>query len=134
MLTFITYAGCSLSVICLLLSLFAFHCFGSGGDRICIHNNLCFCLLVAETVFLLGIWQTQNKVCSPQFAYPDLAKVLTISAFSAVFVVSLCESPIKGVICYIGREADTWQLFRFSRLNYMGVCYSSFTQRTEVEF
>ncbi|VDM47157.1 unnamed protein product [Toxocara canis] len=62
MLTFITYAGCSLSMVCLLLSLFAFSCFGSGGDRICIHNNLCFCLLIAETVFLFGIWQTQNRL------------------------------------------------------------------------
>uniref|UniRef100_F1KS60 Latrophilin-1 n=1 Tax=Ascaris suum TaxID=6253 RepID=F1KS60_ASCSU len=92
MLTFITYAGCSLSVICLLLSLFAFHCFGSGGDRICIHNNLCFCLLVAETVFLLGIWQTQNKL------YCGI---------------------IAGVLHYFFLAAFTWMLLEGFELYYM---------------
>uniref|UniRef100_A0A914ZR53 Uncharacterized protein n=1 Tax=Parascaris univalens TaxID=6257 RepID=A0A914ZR53_PARUN len=92
MLTFITYAGCSLSVICLLLSLFSFHCFGSGGDRICIHNNLCFCLLVAETVFLLGIWQTQNKL------YCGI---------------------IAGVLHYFFLAAFTWMLLEGFELYYM---------------
>ncbi|MFH4973304.1 hypothetical protein AB6A40_000013 [Gnathostoma spinigerum] len=65
-LTFVTYVGCTLSIVCLFLSLFAFHCFGtSGGDRICIHKNLCFSLLIAESVFLLGIWRTEDQLsCS----------------------------------------------------------------------
>ncbi|VDN02908.1 unnamed protein product [Thelazia callipaeda] len=65
-LTFITYAGCTLSILCLFLSLIAFHCFGiSGGDRIFIHQNLCFSLFMAETIFLAGIWQTSDPLrCS----------------------------------------------------------------------
>ncbi|KAL3993999.1 7 transmembrane receptor (Secretin family) protein [Acanthocheilonema viteae] len=63
-LTFLTYAGCTISIICLLLSLFVFQCFGtSGGDRIFIHKNLCFSLLIAEALFLGGIWQTHNSLC-----------------------------------------------------------------------
>uniref|UniRef100_A0A0R3S2V2 Adhesion G protein-coupled receptor L3 n=1 Tax=Elaeophora elaphi TaxID=1147741 RepID=A0A0R3S2V2_9BILA len=80
-LTFITYAGCTISIICLLLSLFAFHCFGTnGGDRMFIHKNLCFSLLVAETVFLAGIWQTQNSLCCGIIA--GLLHYFFLAAFS----------------------------------------------------
>ncbi|MCP9261441.1 Latrophilin-2 [Dirofilaria immitis] len=92
-LTFITYAGCTLSIICLLLSLFAFQCFGSsGGDRIFIHKNLCFSLLVAEAVFLGGIWQTQN---------------------------SFCCSIVAGVLHYFFLAAFSWMLLEGFELYYM---------------
>ncbi|VDK42153.1 unnamed protein product [Anisakis simplex] len=63
-LTFITYSGCTLSILCLLLSFIAFSCIASqsGTDRLIIHANLSLSLLCAECIFLFGIWQTQNKI------------------------------------------------------------------------
>ncbi|VDK88116.1 unnamed protein product, partial [Onchocerca ochengi] len=92
-LTFITYAGCTLSIVCLLLSLFAFQCFGSsGGDRIFIHKNLCLSLLIAEAVFLGGIWQTYN---------------------------SFRCSIIAGVLHYFFLAAFSWMLLEGFELYYM---------------
>ncbi|VDK28276.1 unnamed protein product [Gongylonema pulchrum] len=63
-LTFVIYFGCTLSIICLLLWLFSFQCFGtSGGDRIFMHKNLCFSLLITEAVFLGDIWQIKHSLC-----------------------------------------------------------------------
>lgn len=62
-LTFITYAGCIVSIVCLFISFCAFQFLrGAGGERITIHKNLCFCLLIAELIFIFGIWQTQHIV------------------------------------------------------------------------
>ncbi|CAG9536505.1 unnamed protein product [Cercopithifilaria johnstoni] len=92
-LTFITYAGCTISILCLLLSLFAFQCFGTSGcDRIFIHKNLCFSLLIAEAVFLGGIWQTKN---------------------------SLCCSIIAGILHYFFLAAFSWMLLEGFELYYM---------------
>ncbi|EJD73850.1 depsiphilin, partial [Loa loa] len=92
-LTFITYAGCTISIICLLLSLIAFQCFGTtGGDRIFIHKNLCFSLLIAEAIFLGGIWQTKN---------------------------SFCCSIIAGILHYFFLAAFSWMLLEGFELYYM---------------
>ncbi|CAJ0586985.1 unnamed protein product, partial [Mesorhabditis spiculigera] len=66
LLTFITYAGCTLSIFCLLFTFLAFQVFSQGGgDRVFIHKNLCLTLAAAELVFLLGIWQTERRLeCS----------------------------------------------------------------------
>ncbi|XP_022238293.1 latrophilin Cirl-like isoform X1 [Limulus polyphemus] len=58
----ITYIGCVVSVVCLLLTILTFQLFRSlNGDRTTIHKNLCICLLIAEAVFLIGIDQTHTK-------------------------------------------------------------------------
>lgn len=63
MLTVITYFGCILSVVCLLLSFVAFFIFGdSSCDRNAIHMNLSLTLAIAEIVFLFGIYRTDDKL------------------------------------------------------------------------
>ncbi|KHJ90911.1 hypothetical protein OESDEN_09233 [Oesophagostomum dentatum] len=62
LLTFITYAGCTLSIICLIVTFLCFVIFvKGGGDRVFIHKNLCASLCIAELVFLAGIWRTEEK-------------------------------------------------------------------------
>ncbi|KAK9889492.1 hypothetical protein WA026_004771 [Henosepilachna vigintioctopunctata] len=62
-LQIITYVGCIISIICLILAVITFQIFrGLKGDRTTIHCNLCICLLFAEFLFLLGIEQTENKL------------------------------------------------------------------------
>ncbi|XP_019754773.2 latrophilin Cirl isoform X3 [Dendroctonus ponderosae] len=59
----ITYVGCIISIICLILAIVTFQLFrGLKSDRTTIHCNLCTCLLIAEFVFLVGINQTENKI------------------------------------------------------------------------
>uniref|UniRef100_A0A2C9JN20 Uncharacterized protein n=1 Tax=Biomphalaria glabrata TaxID=6526 RepID=A0A2C9JN20_BIOGL len=62
----ITYVGCIISIVCLLLSWITFMVFKNlQCDRNTIHKNLVLCLLLAEIVFLAGIAQTEPKfLCS----------------------------------------------------------------------
>ncbi|GLH02726.1 Latrophilin-3 [Gryllus bimaculatus] len=62
-LQIITYIGCIISVVCLVLTIVTFQLFqGLKSDRTTIHKNLCVCLLVAEILFLAGIGQTENQM------------------------------------------------------------------------
>uniref|UniRef100_A0A5S6QF12 Latrophilin Cirl n=1 Tax=Trichuris muris TaxID=70415 RepID=A0A5S6QF12_TRIMR len=62
-LTIISYFGCVISVICLAATLATFSLFKFlQCDRTTIHKNLCLCLLVAELVYMFGIWQTTDRV------------------------------------------------------------------------
>lgn len=62
-LQIITYIGCIISVICLVLAIITFQLFrGLKSDRTTIHKNLCVCLLVAEVLFLAGIGQTDQAI------------------------------------------------------------------------
>ncbi|PAV82555.1 hypothetical protein WR25_26683 isoform D [Diploscapter pachys] len=62
LLTMLTYVGCSLSIVCLLLTFICFAVFSSGGgDRVLIHQNLCLTLGLAETIFLFGIARTEDS-------------------------------------------------------------------------
>ncbi|XP_063219842.1 latrophilin Cirl isoform X2 [Bacillus rossius redtenbacheri] len=62
-LQIITYIGCIISVVCLVLAIITFQLFrGLKSDRIIIHKNLCMCLLVAEVLFLAGIGQTDKPL------------------------------------------------------------------------
>ncbi|XP_069693685.1 latrophilin Cirl isoform X9 [Periplaneta americana] len=62
-LQIITYIGCIISVVCLLLAIVTFQLFrGLKSDRTTIHKNLCVCLLIAEVLFLAGIGQTDKPV------------------------------------------------------------------------
>ncbi|KAI6184754.1 CBN-LAT-2 protein [Aphelenchoides bicaudatus] len=57
----LTTIGCTVSIICLFLCLLVFTLFKSlYNTRVTIHRNLCFCLLIAELLFLFGIDYTQN--------------------------------------------------------------------------
>ncbi|KAF5286236.1 hypothetical protein FQR65_LT02248 [Abscondita terminalis] len=62
-LQIITYVGCVISIVCLILAILAFKLFrGLQGHRNTIHCNLCICLLIAELLFLIGIDQTGNRL------------------------------------------------------------------------
>ncbi|KAB7506979.1 Adhesion G protein-coupled receptor L3, partial [Armadillidium nasatum] len=65
-LSVITYVGCVISIVGLLLATIVFHAFkGLKSDRTTIHKNLCICLLVGEAIFIGGITRTdQPIVCS----------------------------------------------------------------------
>ncbi|CAA9999974.1 unnamed protein product [Nesidiocoris tenuis] len=62
-LTIITYTGCIISIVCMILATITFQFFrGLKSDRTTIHKNLCLCLLIAETLFLVGIGQTHQAI------------------------------------------------------------------------
>ncbi|KAF5284109.1 hypothetical protein FQA39_LY17100 [Lamprigera yunnana] len=62
-LQIITYVGCIISIVCLILAIITFQLFrGLKSDRTTIHCNLCICLLIAELLFLIGIDQTENRL------------------------------------------------------------------------
>lgn len=60
------YIGCIISLLCLAGSLLMFTIFrGLSSPCSAIHHQMCVCLLVAELVFVLGIWRTDIPVlCS----------------------------------------------------------------------
>lgn len=60
----LTYIGCGISTVALAAAIIVFMCFRNGkqSDRALIHKNLCFCLLVAEIIFLAGIDKTYNRI------------------------------------------------------------------------
>ncbi|KAF1765670.1 hypothetical protein GCK72_005623 [Caenorhabditis remanei] len=63
LLTLLTYVGCIVSIVCLLLTFFAYLMFSrNGGDRVFIHENLCLTLAIAEITFLAGITRTEDSV------------------------------------------------------------------------
>uniref|UniRef100_A0A8R1I4T3 Latrophilin Cirl n=1 Tax=Caenorhabditis japonica TaxID=281687 RepID=A0A8R1I4T3_CAEJA len=63
LLTLLTYVGCIISIVCLLLTLFSYMVFSrNGGDRVFIHQNLCLSLALAEITFLAGIARTDDSV------------------------------------------------------------------------
>ncbi|XP_022097099.1 adhesion G protein-coupled receptor L2-like isoform X2 [Acanthaster planci] len=84
-LTVLTYVGCAVSIVCLLLSFCAFTFFKNIWSlRVTIHRNLCFMLLVANALFVAGVEQTQIKtLCSV------IAGLLQYSFLSAFVWMSL---------------------------------------------
>ncbi|XP_014249876.1 latrophilin Cirl-like isoform X3 [Cimex lectularius] len=62
-LQIITYVGCIISIICLVLSIITFQLFrGLKSDRTTIHKNLCICLLIAEVLFVAGVGKTDQAI------------------------------------------------------------------------
>ncbi|XP_043940523.1 adhesion G protein-coupled receptor E2-like isoform X2 [Protopterus annectens] len=62
-LNIISYIGLSLSVICLILSILTFLlCQSIRTANTTMLINLCFCLLIADVVFLFGISQTKTQI------------------------------------------------------------------------
>ncbi|XP_018016965.1 latrophilin Cirl isoform X1 [Hyalella azteca] len=59
----IVYAGCIICLVCLAASLVMFTLFKSLSTPCsAIHHQLCVCLLVAELVFVIGIWRTDLPI------------------------------------------------------------------------
>ncbi|XP_074098364.1 latrophilin Cirl isoform X2 [Cotesia typhae] len=62
-LQIVTYVGCIISIVCLVLTIMTFQLFrGLKSDRTTIHKNLCVCLLIAEILFVCGIGQTDQRI------------------------------------------------------------------------
>ncbi|XP_061665258.1 adhesion G protein-coupled receptor L3-like isoform X2 [Syngnathoides biaculeatus] len=92
LLDVITWVGILLSLVCLLVSLFTF-CFFRGlqSDRNTIHKNLCICLFIAESLFLVGINRTDMPIACAVFA--ALLHFFFLAAFTWMF--------LEGVQLYI---------------------------------
>ncbi|XP_061620303.1 adhesion G protein-coupled receptor L3-like isoform X7 [Phyllopteryx taeniolatus] len=92
LLDVITWVGILLSLVCLLVSLFTF-CFFRGlqSDRNTIHKNLCICLFIAESLFLVGINRTDQPIACAVFA--ALLHFFFLAAFTWMF--------LEGVQLYI---------------------------------
>ncbi|XP_049823101.1 latrophilin Cirl isoform X3 [Aethina tumida] len=81
----ITYVGCVISIICLMLAVITFLVIkGIKSDRNTIHLNLCLCLFIAESIFLVGISQTQNRTLCGVFA--GLLQYFFLCAFIWMFI------------------------------------------------
>ncbi|KAM9833543.1 adhesion G protein-coupled receptor L3 isoform 8-T12 [Syngnathus typhle] len=92
LLDVITWVGILLSLVCLLVSLFTF-CFFRGlqSDRNTIHKNLCLCLFIAESLFLIGINRADQPIACAVFA--ALLHFFFLAAFTWMF--------LEGVQLYI---------------------------------
>ncbi|XP_058809833.1 latrophilin Cirl-like isoform X3 [Phymastichus coffea] len=84
-LQIITYIGCVISIICLILAILTFQLFrGLKSDRTTIHKNLCMCLLIAELLFICGIGQTSQRIICGIIA--GLLQFFFLSAFAWMFL------------------------------------------------
>ncbi|GFN79102.1 adhesion g protein-coupled receptor l2 [Plakobranchus ocellatus] len=65
----ITFVGCIISIVCLLLAWITFTIFKNlQCERNTIHKNLVFTLLLAEVLFVTGIAQTEHKLLCAMIA------------------------------------------------------------------
>ncbi|KAK3523101.1 hypothetical protein QTP86_015088 [Hemibagrus guttatus] len=92
LLDMITWVGILLSLVCLLICIFTF-CFFRGlqSDRNTIHKNLCISLFIAETLFLVGIYRSDQPIACAVFA--ALLHFFFLAAFTWMF--------LEGVQLYI---------------------------------
>ncbi|RWS10283.1 G-protein coupled receptor protein-like protein [Dinothrombium tinctorium] len=110
-LRIITLLGCTISTLCLILTLLSFVlCKSLKGDRIVIHTNLCMCLLIGEVVFLLGIGQTET------FLLCRIVALILHYVFLAAFLWMFFESFQLYVMLIEVFESEK------SRLPYFYVC------------
>uniref|UniRef100_A0A915PTL3 Uncharacterized protein n=1 Tax=Setaria digitata TaxID=48799 RepID=A0A915PTL3_9BILA len=87
-----TIVGCAISIACLFLASLVFTCFRSlWSIRILIHRNLCFCLLLAELVFVVGIDRTENKV---------ICRAVAV-ALHYLFLAAFCWMLLEGYQLYL---------------------------------
>lgn len=89
----ISYIGISISIVALCLSFltFVFLRFRNSRNRYFIHANLALSLGLAETLFLLGISKTANKI---------VCKTIAIT-LHYLFLVSFSWMALEGVILYL---------------------------------
>ena len=91
-LNILTYIGCSISLVSLVVCITVFSTFRSAqNDRSSINTNLCACLLVAEIVFLLGIGQTD---------FPSACSVVAV-VLHYLFLASFFWMLIAGFQIYV---------------------------------
>ncbi|KAF4071572.1 hypothetical protein AMELA_G00274890 [Ameiurus melas] len=92
LLDMITWVGILLSLVCLLICIFTF-CFFRGlqSDRNTIHKNLCISLFIAEMLFLVGIYRSDQPIACAVFA--ALLHFFFLAAFTWMF--------LEGVQLYI---------------------------------
>ncbi|KAM3959999.1 calcium-independent receptor for alpha-latrotoxin isoform 4-T4 [Aphomia sociella] len=84
-LRLITLIGCAISAVALFAAIIVFQCFKNmKSDRVLIHKNLCWCLLIAEVVFMAGIDQTQDRILCGLIA--GLLHYFFLAAFAWMFL------------------------------------------------
>ncbi|KAM3719272.1 Latrophilin-like protein [Dirofilaria immitis] len=87
-----TIIGCSFSIICLFFALLVFTCFRSlWSVRHIIHRNLCFCLLLAELIFVIGIDRTENKM---------ICRTVAVT-LHYLFLAAFCWMLLEGYQLYL---------------------------------
>ncbi|GFS09433.1 adhesion G protein-coupled receptor L3 [Elysia marginata] len=88
----ITYVGCIISIVCLLLAWITFTIFKNlQCDRNTIHKNLVLTLLLAEVLFVGGIAQTQ----------PRLLCALVAGGLHYLFLSAFAWMCLEGVQLYV---------------------------------
>ncbi|CAH1271837.1 ADGRD1 [Branchiostoma lanceolatum] len=81
----ITYVGCGLSIICLFVTIIVFLGLSSiQAEKTHAHVNLCVCLLLAQTLFLIGSGWTPGTVVCKVFAV--LLHYIYLAAFTWMLV------------------------------------------------
>lgn len=118
-LQIITYIGCIISVVCLVLAILTFQLFRGlkviitryrilhrfrifnresrfpffQSDRTTIHKNLCVCLLIAEILFVCGIGQTNQRIVCGIVA--GLLHFFFLCAFAWMFLEGIYTTPVR---------------------------------------
>ncbi|XP_065199232.1 uncharacterized protein LOC135830935 [Sycon ciliatum] len=87
-LRFISYIGCGISLVCLVIVAFVFIYFKSlHNDHNAIHCNLAISLGLAQLIFLIGIQRTENASVCTGFAV--VLHYFFVAAFMWMFVEGL---------------------------------------------
>nr|XP_018668293.1 uncharacterized protein LOC100181704 [Ciona intestinalis] len=95
-LTYITWIGCSMSIVCLVMCVFCFNTLrGLRSIRTSIHKNLCFTLGLAQTAFLLGADKTSYPLLCPIIAGVLHYLFLTVFAWMCIEGMHLYVSLVK---------------------------------------
>ncbi|XP_013148877.1 PREDICTED: latrophilin Cirl isoform X2 [Papilio polytes] len=84
-LRLLTLVGCGVSSVALVAAVLVFQCCRNmKSDRVLIHKHLCWCLLVAEVIFMVGIDQTQDRILCGIIA--GLLHYFFLAAFAWMFL------------------------------------------------
>ncbi|XP_013174758.1 PREDICTED: latrophilin Cirl isoform X1 [Papilio xuthus] len=84
-LRLITLVGCGISAVALVAAIIVFQCCRNmKSDRVLIHKHLCWCLLIAEVIFMVGIDQTQDRILCGIIA--GLLHYFFLAAFAWMFL------------------------------------------------
>ncbi|XP_072173175.1 adhesion G protein-coupled receptor L1-like [Diadema setosum] len=107
----LTLVGCTISIVCLAMCIFAFSFFKSlWNTRTTIHRNLCISLLVAELLFLVGVDRTENEVhtfvlLSPYYHFIVPAFQIACSVIAGLmhysFLCAFAWMCLEGIQLYI---------------------------------
>ncbi|XP_041475954.1 latrophilin-like protein LAT-2 [Lytechinus variegatus] len=88
----LTIIGCSVSIGCLAICIFAFSFFKSlWNTRTTIHRNLCISLLTAQLLFLVGVERTEH----------DIVCTVIAAILHYTFLCSFAWMALEGIQLYI---------------------------------